>query len=257
MHTLALSNNQELYYFGKISTSYPTQTTPIVLNLNLPSPISSIHSGDRFAAFITENGDIYEWGDYIESYNNFGFAQIRSRESPTFVQASNAAMLALGKDHALALTKTGTVLSWGNHQYGGLGRGSLSQPSLVPSIVTGLSNIGQIAAGENSSYALSQDGTRLWSWGWNDVGQLGQGNTTKYNTPREINLTNVLLEGETIIRIAAGDLNGYFITSQGRLFSWGRGAGIDGEWRLGNANFADVKQPTLVNLSTLTNYVIS
>ena len=38
-------------------------------------------------------------------------------------------------------------------------------------------------------YATRTDGT-LWSWGYNNHGQLGQNNRTKYSSPTQIPGTN-------------------------------------------------------------------
>jgi alpha-tubulin suppressor-like RCC1 family protein len=48
--------------------------------------------------------------------------------------------------------------------------------------LTTWSTIGVVSA---SSMALKTDGT-LWAWGYNDVGQLGFGNTTSYSSPKQV-----------------------------------------------------------------------
>ncbi|MEJ7616748.1 MAG: hypothetical protein WKF30_07230 [Pyrinomonadaceae bacterium] len=48
--------------------------------------------------------------------------------------------------------------------------------------MSGLSNVRAIAAGEDHSLALKNDGT-VWAWGRNDLGQLGNGEQTPSFTP--------------------------------------------------------------------------
>jgi len=42
-----------------------------------------------------------------------------------------------------------------------------------------------LVAGGNHTVAIKKDGT-LWAWGWNDIGQLGNGTNKNSNTPVQI-----------------------------------------------------------------------
>jgi alpha-tubulin suppressor-like RCC1 family protein len=71
-----------------------------------------------------------------------------------------------------------------------------------------------IGAGYNFTIALEPGGTVL-TWGDNAYGQLGQGNTVDRFTPTGgPSLTNV-------IAVAAGELNGYALRSDGTVWAWG------------------------------------
>jgi hypothetical protein len=54
--------------------------------------------------------------------------------------------------------------------------------SRLPVQVPGLADIVAISTGQSAFYALKGDGT-VWSWGTNNYGQLGNGNTSNTNTP--------------------------------------------------------------------------
>jgi len=89
-----------------------------------------------------------------------------------------------GAAHALALTESGKVYAWGLNQYGQLGIGNTTNKN-VPTLVTGALNgkkVISIAAGDNHSLAMD-DAFNVYSWGRNNYGQLGLGNTTDRNTP--------------------------------------------------------------------------
>lgn len=77
----------------------------------------------------------------------------------------------------------------------------------------------------------------VWSWGFNEVGQLGDGSTTQSAVPREVRgLTNV------IDVVGDGD-DGYALTATGQVYAWG--LGTHGE--LGNGTtVAYSKVPVLV-----------
>src|SRR5690606_36373277 len=78
-----------------------------------------------------------------------------------------------GGNHTLAIRKDGTLWAWGYGGTGALGRGNYSREMLPAVVVSLLSRdwIG-VAAGGLHSVALRDDGT-VWTWGSNNVGQLG------------------------------------------------------------------------------------
>ncbi|KAL7640052.1 UNVERIFIED_CONTAM: hypothetical protein RMT77_009466 [Armadillidium vulgare] len=81
--------------------------------------------------------------------------------------------VSIGKEHYLAQTSNGEVLSWGSGMKGQLGNGeliTLDHPERVQGL-DGL-HIIDIASGGWHSLALSSCGDS-YVWGWNDVGQLG------------------------------------------------------------------------------------
>ena len=92
---------------------------------------------------------------------------------------------------------------------GTLGDGTTINRS-VPAPVSGLSSgVTAIAAGQNSSYALSSDGS-IWAWGDNTfAGELGIGTTINQLTPQHL----LPPDGYLFDSIAAnGDANHVFAT---------------------------------------------
>ena len=80
----------------------------------------------------------------------------------------------LKNNHFIILKADGTVWTVGNNEFGQLGTGStvdLQEPVLV----SDLSGIAHIGAGERHSFAIDSAG-RLYAWGNNSSGQLGTGN---------------------------------------------------------------------------------
>ncbi|MPC55735.1 RCC1 domain-containing protein 1 [Portunus trituberculatus] len=81
--------------------------------------------------------------------------------------------VAVGKEHSMALTAAGDIITWGSGMRGQLGIGELCQAEM-PVPVESLQGvpITTIACGAWHCTALSETGD-LYVWGWNESGQLG------------------------------------------------------------------------------------
>jgi hypothetical protein len=81
--------------------------------------------------------------------------------------------IAAGQSHSLAVVGTGTVMAWGDNEYGQLGDDS-EAASDTPVAVSNLRGVSSIAAGHNHSLAVIAIGAVV-AWGDNAEGQLGDG----------------------------------------------------------------------------------
>lgn len=68
-----------------------------------------------------------------------------------------------GSGHGVAAWSDGSVTAWGYNKSGQVGDGT-SIHQWVPKQVAGLTDIVQVAAGDNSSIALDKNGD-VWAWG--------------------------------------------------------------------------------------------
>ena len=93
--------------------------------------------------------------------------------------------MSAGVDQSLALRSDGTVWAWGGDRYGQLGDGSNSAAQPTPVQVAGLTGVTKIAAGGLFGLALRSDGT-VWAWGYNAVGELGNGTAADSNVPVQV-----------------------------------------------------------------------
>ena len=75
-----------------------------------------------------------------------------------------------GENYNLSLDKEGNVWSWGAGLYGELG--STATNISTPTKINGLSNIKNIACGNNTSYAVTDKG-EVYSFGLNANGEGG------------------------------------------------------------------------------------
>jgi uncharacterized repeat protein (TIGR02543 family) len=156
--------------------------------------------------------------------------------------------IAGGNNHSYALTSDGLVYAWGANNYGQLGNnGTASSPVPVPVYTNGVlagKRIIAIASGESHALALSADG-KLFTWGWNNNLQLGNGSAVGYtNVPVAVDMTGALA-GKTVVALGTGNMHNLVATADGGLFAWGYGQ----YGQLGNGGTTNSAVPVAVNMS--------
>ncbi|HEU0085857.1 MAG TPA: immunoglobulin-like domain-containing protein [Candidatus Paceibacterota bacterium] len=142
------------------------------------------------------------------------------------LSSSTTAMIASNSNTVHYLKADGTVWSWGYNGYGQIGDGTTTGRSLPVQVLgpggTGvLSGIIEIAAGENSAYALKSDGT-VWAWGYNAHGNLGDNSTTQRTTPVQVVGPGAVGFLTDVVSIGAADYSGYAVKSDGTVWAWGQ-----------------------------------
>ena len=141
---------------------------------------------------------------------------------------SNVVAVAAGTYHSLALLADGTVMAWGQNEYGELGIGNATGPETcetrpcarAPTPVPGLSDVIAISADGNVSLALLANGT-VMAWGSNYGAQTGDG----VGTPAGCVCVDhpVLVPGVTgAVAIAAGSDAEAALLATGAVETWGR-----------------------------------
>jgi len=126
----------------------------------------------------------------------------------------------------------------------------MGQGTSAPGVLTQkteLSGIVQISAGDSFSFALKSNG-QLFSWGKNNYGQLGQGNTNNNEIPTFNNS-----ESQEVINVAAAHwFTTFALYSNGTIKSWG----INSNFELG-VNTSGQDQPVPIAVLTAQNDNIS
>ena len=158
--------------------------------------------------------------------------------------------IAAGRAHTAALLSDGTVLSWGSNNRGQLGTNSVANftsiatPADTSGVLAG-KTVTAIAAGEDFTLALCSDGT-LTGWGLNDLGQLGNGDSTQTTSKVPLNVTQVgALNGRRVIAIAAGGAHSMALCTDGSIAAWGNNQ----YGQLGNGLTTSTATPQLVDRS--------
>jgi len=199
---------------------------------------------------VQSDGTMQAWG--YNGYGQLGDGTATDRANPVTVTDNTPATIngisaiATGQLHTLALKTDGTLLAWGNNEYGQLGDGTIinrSNPVVVKdaqgSPITGVT---AIAAGIFHNLALKSDGTLL-AWGTNWGGQLGDGSKIDRHNP----VTVLVASG--IIAIAAGDAHSLALKTDGTVLAWGN----NGAGQVGNGSTVNQTSPVVVSDTSATS----
>lgn len=100
--------------------------------------------------------------------------------------SSGVVAIDAGMNHVCALLATGALKCWGSNDVGELGNGSNVYYSTVPADVIGLSSpVVDFSCGADHTCAILANG-KVECWGFNGLGQLGDGTTVQSSVPVEV-----------------------------------------------------------------------
>jgi len=223
-HSLALKSDGTVWTWGENSFGQLGNDTTIssrfMVNVTGLTGVVAIGAGYVHSFAVKSDGTLWAWG------GNFNFQLGDStninRHHPVEIRAIDSVVLVDGGEgHSIAIRADGTVWTWGSQSYGVLGHGSNYSHDSIPVLVSTLSDIVAISAGEYYCMALKSDGT-VWTWGYNLRGQLGNGTFSSSGcccvaTPAQVtNLCSVTLMTKEISN-SANDLVSYPNPSNGNF----------------------------------------
>lgn len=178
--------------------------------------IRDIACGSSHSAAISSSGELFTWG--LGEYGRLGHGDNVTQLKPKLIKAllgHRIIQVACGSRDAqtLALSDEGMVFSWGDGDFGKLGRGG-SEGCNVPQNIERLNSYGviQIECGAQFSLALTKVG-EIWTWGKGDYFRLGHGNDQHVRRPTAIES----LKGKKIINVAVGALHSLAVTDNGQV----------------------------------------
>ncbi len=217
---LALKENGEVWAWGANDeeqlgqpNSQKHSLAPIQITLPAKRKAIQVSGGERHSLVLLDDHTVLSFGGNREGQLG------REGKSPSVIDGlTNITAISAGGRHSLVLKKDGTVWAFGSNCFGQLGDGTRTQQTKAVQI-QGINHpeanpVVAVAAGLESSYALTQEGTVL-AWGANSSGQLGDGSKT--DSPSPVAVKN--LSG--IIAIVAGYHFAGALKNDGTVWSWG------------------------------------
>ena len=217
-HTLAIKTDGTLWSWGNngwgqlASGGLTSRSSPV--QVGVLTGWSSVFAGPTQASFaIKTNGTLWAWGG--NQNGQLGLGDRTHRSSPVQIGALTTWSSIAPLWYATVALKTdGTLWAWGENDYGQLGQGNITKYSSPVQIgaLTTWSSLFQSSF--LSCFAIKTDGT-LWSWGLNNYGQLGLGDTTSRSSPVQVGALT------TWSSIAASWYSIVALKTDGTLWSWG------------------------------------
>jgi alpha-tubulin suppressor-like RCC1 family protein len=287
-HSLALTSLGKVFAWGGDSygqlgnggansnANSPENITASFAGLATGEIVTSIAAGESHSLALTSLGKVFAWGDAYRGQlgNGSSGSSSESVTTPENVTA-NFVGLATGEivttisaggsgGHSLALTSLGKVFAFGSNSYGQLGTGTTTNASLPENITakfTGLAAgeiVTSVDAGGGHSLALTSLG-KVFAWGYNYRGQLGNGSASGAVTTLENITANFaeLITNEIVTSIVARANHSLAVTSLGKVFAWGRN---DYEQLGKSSSGADIRSPENITANfaeLVTNEIVS
>jgi alpha-tubulin suppressor-like RCC1 family protein len=187
-HTAAIKTDGTLWIwgfvdFGRLGINLDTtsKSTPVTTFVG-GNTWKSVSCGNAHTAAIKTDGTLWIWGR--NSYGQLGINNLTQQNTPvtTFVGGTNWRFVLAGTNHTAAIKADGSLWTWGRNGQGQLGINNTTNKSTPVTTFAGGTNWKSVAGGWQHTVALKTDGT-VWTWGWNDQGQLGINDNISRSTP--------------------------------------------------------------------------
>jgi alpha-tubulin suppressor-like RCC1 family protein len=262
-HSLALKSDGTVWTWG--SNAYGQLGLGTVDQLPHPTPtqvpgladVVAISNGSDYCAALKSDHTVWTWGRNNAGQLGLGTIDQQPHSTPAQVvdpsdpsgHLTGIVKLTGGHQHSLALKQgvgtAATLWAWGWNQYGQLGDGTVvtrGTPKKV-SGPTGLTvdAILPLGSGFSDGGVVTSDG-RLWLWGNNAYGEIGDGTTTVRKLPKRV----TAISG--VVRFGIGHEFVIAETSSGAVWSWGYN--VEGNLGLGTADKVAHKTPKQITSLT-------
>jgi len=260
--TVAKDITGKVYVWGLNSTGQLgltdtiNRSSPTVLGNTLPpfysapnrvgtSSWAAVAAGNSYTVAITLDRKLWAWG--LNSSYQLGDNTSVNKSTPVQIATSTSNWNIVTADitHTGAINSIGQLYMWGNNANGQLGIAGDTITRSSPTIVSGSTSWKAVSAGAGHTAAIDSANT-IWTWGLDNVGQLGQAFTTgNQSTPTQIssdhNWTNIV----------AGTSFTAAIDNTGRLYTWG----LNTTSQIGDNTTVNKSSPVLIGSDILSTNV--
>ncbi len=224
IRNLLLPFDVNLYMWGFNSTGQLADNT--VVSKSSPVSVSGSFtdwvqvSSSTHSVAVRANGTAWAWG--YNANGRLGDGTVVSKSSPVSVVGgfTDWIQVSAGGAHSAGVRANGTAWGWGLNTYGRIGDNTVVSKTSPVSVVGGFTDWKQISAGSEHTAALRANGS-IWSWGRNNVGQLGDNVGTTLIRSSPVSVVGGFTDW---IQVSAGGSFSLGLRSNGTAWAWGIGA---------------------------------
>jgi alpha-tubulin suppressor-like RCC1 family protein len=198
--------------FGEVGNGTNTdQLTPATI---IASGATALSAGQRHSCAVV-SGAIRCWGRNLNG--QLGDNTLVDKNVPTLVVGApaNPIKLVAGQRHSCVKTSANLLYCWGSNLNGQLGDGTFVDHITPAPVSATLGAVGDVGASGSNTCAIVAATNRVKCWGWNSLGQIGDGTQTDRATPTFI-LGSVAYQG-----VVVGGTHACARTASGAVRCWG------------------------------------
>ncbi|GJV59803.1 PH, RCC1 and FYVE domains-containing protein 1 isoform X1 [Tanacetum coccineum] len=208
-------------------------STPQIIDNLIGLNTESIACGENHTCAVTQNGDLYTWGDGIHHFgllgHESGISYWTPRKVGSQIEGMRISSVSCGPWHTAAITSEGILFTFGDGTFGALGHGDTSS-TYCPKIVEALKGLytQKVDCGvwhtaaiveigfEPSSFGSVRD-RKIFTWGNGDKGQLGHYD----KDPRFVPSCVLSLYDKNFCQVACGSSMTVALTTSGQVYMMG------------------------------------
>jgi len=225
-------------------------TTSAIVPARVPglNQVTQVAAANGHVLVRRSDGTVAAWGE--NNNGELGDGTTLNRLTPVQVQVLTGITEIATGSASYAVRSDGTLFSWGANFNGLLGNGSTGGYVTTPAPLS-LSGVTQLATNDDSTLAVVRSTGRVFAWGSNACGQLGDGTTVAKSAPELIGLASVsqVAVSSTILEDSSAA-----IRSDGSLWTWG--CNYSGQLDNGTSSAGTPTPTAVANLTGVSQFVI-
>lgn len=225
LHSMGIDKNGQAWGWGlndvgQVGNNSTTNVSTPVSVLGTAKTFKVPANGYGHAGAIDTSGRVWCWGG--NGNGQLGVNSTVSKRTPVSILGANKTFchISMPADgyFTLAITNGGLIYGWGANAAGQLGTGTAVAYCTPVALAGATKTFCKIATAQTESAAIDKNG-RVWCWGNNATGQLGNNSVTNVCTP-----VSILGGNKTFCDVARGIGFAIALDKSGQVWGWGYNA---------------------------------